>query len=253
MRRIWLGVAAPFLSGSSATSTGPCDAAAARHPRVVGVAEALERRALVVGDGGEVVHPVLDRDRVGAADAHPAAGLDLLAVGLGDLEHGGARLGDRARAVRERDLGRAGLQHARARERAPGGGGEAAGLAAASADELLLLAVAAQHPRGGQREHRRPQRPLDRVGARLAGDRRHEVGRAVPVEDVEGERAVERGQLVRRDLHERVEQHERRHARRHVERDAARPSRATGIASGASGTSKNASTRPGKAATKNFR
>ena len=80
----------------------------------------------------------------------------------------------------------------------------------------------------------------------------HEVGPAEPVEDVEGDRAVERRELVRRDLHERVEQLERRDARRHVERDAPEHL-GTPIASGASGTLKNASTRPGNAATKNRR
>ena len=97
------------------------DARAARHARVLREAEPVERGALVVADPGQVLHPVGDAHRIGAADAHPAAGLDRQARGLGRLEQRHPGLGDDVLALGlERDLGRAGGQRAVRRHRAPG-------------------------------------------------------------------------------------------------------------------------------------
>ena len=156
------------------------DAHAARHPRVLGVPEALERGLLVVGDRRGAAHPVLDRHRVGAADAHPAAGLDRHPVGLGDLQQAHPRLGRDALVVRqERDLRGAapdGAQAAGAGQRGHAGRGHRAGgrggLGARLLQERLLLADGAHEPGGGED---------DRGGARRRSsarqDRRGPCGR----------------------------------------------------------------------------
>ena len=49
------------------------------------LAQPVERVALVAIDRSEVLHAGEHGDRIGATDTHPAAGLDLLAVCLGNL------------------------------------------------------------------------------------------------------------------------------------------------------------------------
>ena len=75
----------PGFSGSSDIVTGPCDARAAGHARVVGQAEPLERRALVVGDRrrfsipsltqtGSAPHtPIRQPDSIGSPPASAAS------------------------------------------------------------------------------------------------------------------------------------------------------------------------------------
>ncbi len=195
---------------------------AARHARVRGESEAVERRALVVGDRGQVLHAVLDRDRVGAADAHPAARLDLEVVGLGDLEHRQAGLDDDALALGlELDLRLAGAQGALAGQRALARAGDLQRRRrlARLAVEDVLLGVGAQQPRRRDRDERGAQAPGRGVGRRPVAPRGVEVRRAVPVEDRERDRAVERRQLVRGALEERRQDQERAGADEHVHGD----------------------------------
>jgi hypothetical protein len=75
-------------------------ASAAGHAGVVGKPEAVERRSLVVGDPRKILHALLYAHRVRATNAHPAAGLDRQAAGLGHLQQCHAGLGDHALALR---------------------------------------------------------------------------------------------------------------------------------------------------------
>ena len=184
-------------------------AGAARHPVERGVeAEPLERRLLVGRDRRQVIDPGEHAHGVGAAHAHPAAGLDRLLGGLREVEQRHARLGHDARAaLLERDLRRlltgeggaraAAEPHPSRRRRQP-----------LALEELPLLGERPPQPYHGQAEHDGAQRPGDPVRAR----------RGPPVEEIDRHGAVDGGELGCAGRHERLERQQRPGARGHGER-----------------------------------